>query len=223
MFSRESVHTTYNLYFLTCIVCTCIMHIHVLTFTHIHTVVSEYQSLMPRTENTKLSQHAGDPRSCEGRHSGNNAQNFIINLRLPSTTIGLTFQIVVQDVCATNWIIASSTDKGYNIFANTGRWIRYTMSFGLVPVAGFSISCTKCEEADEDLQCSRSGTCISDRCACTEGSGFGPICAWAPPCHKVDVQFAKGMWYTEFVKNGPNNLTRVQGAYDIVTLPRCLG
>jgi len=129
----------------------------------------------------------------------------------------------IQDVCATNWIIASSTDDGYNIFGNTGRWIRYTMSFGLVPVAGFSISCTKCEQADEDLQCSRSGTCIAHRCACTEGSGFGPICAWSPPCHEVGVKFAKGMWYTDFVKSGPNNLTRVQGAYDIVTLPRCVG
>lgn len=72
MFSRDSVHTTHNSYFLTCIVCTCIMHIHALTFTHTHTVVSEFQSLMPRIDNTKLSQHAGDPRSWERRHSGNN-------------------------------------------------------------------------------------------------------------------------------------------------------
>ena len=128
----------------------------------------------------------------------------------------------IQQYCKTMWIFSSEVDTSYYVFGNE-HWMQFTSNFGLVPATEFDLSCTKCEKDNEQIQCNRAGTCNDNqRCKCNPDS-FGSICTYSAPCFTVSVHFEPGAWLNDFVQNGPLNLTRIQGLYQIVQLPRCLG
>ena len=128
----------------------------------------------------------------------------------------------IQQLCKTSWIFSSEVDDSYYVFGNE-HWMQFTENFGLVPATEFEVICTKCEKENEQIQCNRAGTCSdAQRCICNQDS-FGSICTYSSPCFTISVQFEPGAWLNDFVQNGPLNLTRVQGVYQIVQLPRCLG
>lgn len=91
-----------------------------------------------------------------------------------------------HDPCR-GWVAASSESLHYDVTETTEEWFAQTKSGRLLPLDQTYIECYDCKY--EETFCGESmslGTCIDNKCVCTEGR-YGLRCEFEQPCSSLEV------------------------------------